>query len=109
MHYRIAVQAGGGIWHGLFKSFRDKNGALVEPVALFTSPNTGTCLGLPVSQLTEHTVRKQIADSDALFEPYQERAVQFILRQFNRDSKSLGLRVLVRGEAEREEEMIAWG
>jgi hypothetical protein len=105
MHYRIAVQAGGGIWRGLFKSFRDKNGVLTEPIVLFASPNTETCLGLSVSQLCERTVRKTIANSDALFEPYCERATAFILRNFNR--KGTGLRVLVRGEAEREEEEVA--
>src|SRR5882762_8826411 len=65
MHWRIAIKAGGGIWRGLFKSIRGKDGSVLsEPIALFASPTTGTCLGLPVSQLAERTVRKQIADSD---------------------------------------------
>jgi hypothetical protein len=92
MHYRIAVETGGGVWVGPLRSFRDKYGAIVEAVILYRSPSTKTCLGLPVSQLSARAVRKQIADSDALFAPYCERAATFILRNFNR--KGMGLRAL---------------
>jgi hypothetical protein len=100
-HYKIAVQNGGGRYRGIMPPFRDKRGNLVEAVILFASPETGSCLGLPASQLTQRNVHKQIEESNAKFAPFCERAATFVLRNFNR--KSTGLRVLVRGEAEREE------
>jgi len=60
---------------------------LVEAVCLFNSPKTGTTLGLPVSQISARTVREKIAESDAAFEVFQEKACTFVLRQFGQSAR----------------------
>jgi hypothetical protein len=117
IHYKIAVEAAGNaVWRGILPAIRKDGVCVREPIILFASKETGRCLGLPFSQISAHAIRKQVAESDALFASYQERAATFILRNFNRKS-GMGLSVLVRGseperEVEREEEkeeMIAFG
>jgi hypothetical protein len=81
-HWRIAVEAGDGVWAGVQPGFKDKNGNLVEPLIIFLSPETRTSLGLHASALTAPAVRRVIQESNAKFEPYAERAALFVLRQF---------------------------
>jgi hypothetical protein len=102
-HYRIAIEAAGNAaWRGILPAIHRDGVCVSELILLFASKETGTCLGLYFSKISVHAIRKQVADSDALFASYQERAALFVLRQFNR--KGTGLRVLVRGGTEREEE-----
>lgn len=48
---------------GVLKEIPDK----MELVVLFSSPPTGTTLGLPISRLTAEAVREHLAESDAAF------------------------------------------
>ena len=109
-HYRIAVEsAGNAVWRGILPAVRRNGVRISEPVLLFSSKKTGTCLGLYFSTVSAHAIRKQTADSDALFASYQERAATFVLRNFsrnyNRIKSSVRLRELIQGSApEREAE-----
>jgi hypothetical protein len=98
MHLQIAVEtAGNAEWRGVLPAIYDRTGVRIhEPVCLYTSLETGSCLGLPISQVTARNVRVQVNHSNSLFASYQERAAQFVLRNFSRSPKSLGLKVLVR-------------
>ena len=100
MHFRIAVEAAGNsLWRGVMPAIYKDGVCVREAIILFASKETGSCLGLPFSKISAHAIRKQVAESDALFASYQERAATFILRNFNRKSGA-GLRVLIRDEAE---------
>jgi len=79
----IMVGLGGGQWKGIQDGFFNKFGQWVEPLAMFNSPTTGSTLALPVSKVSAREVRKRIADSDAQFEAFREKACTFVLRQFS--------------------------
>ena len=57
------VEAGGGKYVGIMNEIPGK----MESIVLFISPQTKTTLGLPSSRLTAQAVRKQLAESDAVF------------------------------------------
>ena len=57
------VEAGGGKYVGIMNEIPGK----MESIVLFISPQTKTTLGLPSSRLTAEAVRKQLAESDAVF------------------------------------------
>jgi hypothetical protein len=57
------VEAGGGKYVGIMSEIPGK----MESIVLFISPQTKTTLGLPSSRLTAEAVRKQLAESDAVF------------------------------------------
>jgi hypothetical protein len=57
------VEAGGGKYVGIMNEIPGR----MESIVLFISPQTKTTLGLPSSRLTAETVRKQLAESDAVF------------------------------------------
>jgi hypothetical protein len=120
-HYRIAVEAAGNaVWRGILPAVRRNGVCVCEPILLFASKETGSCLGLHFSKISAHAIRKQVADSDALFASYQERAATFVLRNFsrnyNRIKSSVRLRALIQGntpereaEHQEEKEMVAFG
>ena len=57
------VETGGGKYVGIMNEIPGK----MESIVLFISPQTKTTLGLPSSRLTAEAVRKQLAESDAVF------------------------------------------
>ena len=57
------VEAGGGKYVGIMNEIPGR----MESIVLFISPQTKTTLGLPSSRLTAEAVRKQLAESDAVF------------------------------------------
>jgi hypothetical protein len=57
------VEAGGGRYVGVLSEIPEK----MESIILFTSPQTRTTLGIPMSRLTVDAVREQLAESDAAF------------------------------------------
>jgi hypothetical protein len=103
IHYRIAVSAAGNAeWRGILPAIHRGGVRISEPVLLFSSKKTGTCLGVYFSNVSAHAIRKQVSDSDSLFASYQERAATFILRgfsrNFNRVKSSVRLRELIQSK-----------
>jgi len=75
--------SGVATYSGVFAAFRNtKTGRMVEALCLFTSLASGTALALPLSKMSATAVRKHTVDSDVLFEQFQNKACQRILRQF---------------------------
>jgi len=80
--YRTLIELGGGHYAGVMAGFLDKNRKAVPPLVLFTSPQTGSTLGLSAFDLSATTVRQRIAESDAAFAAFSEKACTFVLRHF---------------------------
>ncbi|HTQ59969.1 MAG TPA: hypothetical protein VMI32_07090 [Candidatus Solibacter sp.] len=81
--YRTMVDLAGGRYKGIFQAIQRKDGTWHEALCLFDSPQTGSTLALPVSQVSAENVRKKIAESNALFEEFAEKACTRVLRQFS--------------------------
>jgi len=68
---------------GVFGAFRNtRTGRQIEALCLFTSIASGTALALPLSKMSATAVRKHTLESNVLFEQFQNKACQNILRQF---------------------------
>jgi hypothetical protein len=80
--YTTLIELGGGKFAGVMPAFHDKHGKRIEPLVLFISPQSGSTLSLYVSQLSASAVRARIAESDAEFAAFQEKAVDFVFRNF---------------------------
>ncbi len=72
---------GGGSYRGLQEGMKEIG---LETLVLFNSPATGTTLALPTTQMSACNVRTRIAESDAMYEEYAEKASRFVLAQFAR-------------------------
>lgn len=59
---RTAVEQGGGVWLGI-----QDNEGMMENVVLFNSPDTGSTLGLKVSEVTPTRVFDKIKASNRKF------------------------------------------
>jgi hypothetical protein len=63
----LAVQAGGGIYKGIFEGIIRKDGTRTEDLVLFDSPATRSTLALPLPAITPEAVAQHIAQSNAKF------------------------------------------
>lgn len=80
--YRTLIELGGGRYAGVQAGFLDKNRKPVAPLVLFTSPQTGSTLGLSAFDLSANAVRAKIIESDLAFNAFADKATTFVLRHF---------------------------